>query len=81
MNEELMKHYQKIVHDITDSWHDLGQEIDGHSLYHSLIQTTERQMIQRALTLSRGNQSKAAQILGVSRVTIKKKMADYDLYS
>ena len=44
-----------------------------------VISEVEKPLIQMVLKLTNGNQSKAALILGISRGTLRKKMAIYEL--
>ena len=56
-------------------------EIQGthfsQNLYHDIIALTERQIIESVLKKTANNKSKAANILGVSRVTLLKKIKSY----
>ncbi len=45
------------------------------SLFHDAVTLVERTLITEALRLTNGNQVKAAEILGVNRATLRKKMA------
>lgn len=57
--------------------------LDGQQpadLYNLVISEVEKPLIQMVLNLTNNNQSKAAIILGLSRGTLRKKMAIYDLY-
>ncbi|MBI4686342.1 MAG: sigma-54-dependent Fis family transcriptional regulator [Nitrospirae bacterium] len=49
------------------------------SPYHALISEVERSLIERALKISRGNQVKASSLLGITRVTLRKKMEEYNI--
>jgi transcriptional regulator with PAS, ATPase and Fis domain len=55
-------------------------EPNGHSLRHQR-KSMEREAIYRALVSSGYNRSRAAKLLGISRVTLHKKMKKYDLTS
>lgn len=44
------------------------------SLYQDIINQVERQLIEIVLNKTQGNKSKAAKILGISRVTLIKKI-------
>lgn len=65
---EALEHYfsQMSDHDIT-------------GLYQMVISETEQPLLESVMTQTRGNQSKAAQMLGISRSTLRKKLAQYDL--
>jgi DNA-binding NtrC family response regulator len=43
--------------------------------YHDIIDLVESTLVREALTITNGNQVKAAEILGVNRATLRKKMA------
>lgn len=56
--------------------------LNGHSsgdLYNLVMQEAEKPLIQTTLSHCGFNQSKAAIILGISRSTLRKKMALYNL--
>jgi two-component system nitrogen regulation response regulator GlnG len=44
------------------------------SAYHDIVDAVETTLVTEALTLTRGNQVKAAEVLGVNRATLRKKM-------
>ena len=52
---------------------------DINGLYQMVISETEQPLLETVMLQTRGNQSKAAQILGISRSTLRKKLAQYDL--
>ncbi len=57
-------------------------QLDGHSpgdLYNMVMQEAEKPLIKTALGHCGFNQSKTAIILGISRSTLRKKMALYNL--
>lgn len=57
-------------------------KLDGQTptnLYNLVLAEVEKPLIQMVLKLTNNNQSKAAIILGLSRGTLRKKMAIYDL--
>ncbi len=49
----------------------------ARSLHETLIQAVERPLIQHALRETNGNQVQAAQLLGMNRNTLRKKIAEY----
>lgn len=57
-------------------------QLDGvtpANLYNMVIAEVEKPLIEMVLKLTNGNQSKAALVLGISRGTLRKKMAIYQL--
>lgn len=57
-------------------------QLDGQTpsnLYGLVLAQVEKPLIEMVLQLTNGNQSKAAIILGISRGTLRKKMAIYGL--
>ena len=48
-------------------------------IYDRLIREVERPLIARALAATRGNQLKAADVLGLNRNTLRKKIRDLDI--
>ena len=58
------------------------ERLDGHppkDLYHMVISEIERPLLQCVLDHSGGNQSRAAAALGISRSTLRKKLAQYEI--
>ncbi|PIU00585.1 MAG: site-specific DNA inversion stimulation factor [Bdellovibrionales bacterium CG10_big_fil_rev_8_21_14_0_10_45_34] len=54
-------------------------EVDLNGLYDLVIEQVERPLIELALKAYRGNQLKAAQMLGINRNTLKKKIDAYKI--
>ena len=57
-------------------------ELEGeqpHNLYELVLQEVEKPLLSVVLENTRGNQSKSAQILGLNRGTLRKKMQHYGL--
>jgi Fis family transcriptional regulator len=58
------------------------QDLDGHApgkLYDMVISEVERPLFEAVMQHARGNQSKAAKILGINRSTLRKKLEQYGL--
>ena len=56
--------------------------LDGHNpvfIYKMVITEVERSMFETVMEYVKGNQSRAAKILGISRSTLRKKLKIYDL--
>jgi Fis family transcriptional regulator len=61
---------------------DYFQHMDGHNvsdLYQMVISEVEPPLLEMVMRETGGNQSKAALILGISRSTLRKKLAIYGL--
>ena len=56
-----------------------GGDLPPTGLYARILREVERPLINRALTATRGNQIKAAELLGVNRNTLRKKIRDLDI--
>ncbi len=57
-------------------------DLDGakpHALHEMVLQAVERPLLQYAMARVGGNQSAAAELLGINRNTLRKKLQDYRL--
>jgi DNA-binding NtrC family response regulator len=61
--------------------HALGEAASGRKVgvYGELVQTFEKTVLSHAMKLSRGNLSRAARWLGISRLTLREKLNQYGL--
>ena len=60
------------------------KDLDGHvpgDLYDMVLSEVERPLFKAVMQHARGNQSKAAKILGINRSTLRKKLELYGLNS
>ena len=58
------------------------RDLDGHppdDLYDMVINEVERPLFEAVMNHARGNQSKAAKLLGINRSTLRKKLEHYRL--
>ena len=72
----------KLSQSINESLEDYFTHLDGqppHAIYDMVLGCVEKPMIEFILNKVGGNQSKAAEILGLNRNTLRKKMAQYKL--
>jgi len=61
---------------------DYFNDLDGHppaDLYQMVLQEMEQPLLETVLHYTRGNQSKAAVLLGLNRGTLRKKLKQYDI--
>ena len=57
-------------------------DLEGHStdnLYQLILEEVERPMLETVMSFAAGNQTKASQLLGISRGTLRKKLKQYAL--
>ncbi len=58
------------------------EQLDGTSpndLYQLVMQQVEQPLFETVMAFTGGNQSKAAALLGISRSTLRKKLAHYEI--
>ena len=58
------------------------QDLNGHKpgdLYHMVLNEVEEPLLQSVLQYVHGNQTKAAEILGINSSTLRKKLRQYGL--
>jgi len=67
---------------VQDSMETYFANLDGHGtndLYQMVISEVEQPLLRVVLKHTRGNQTRAAEILGINRGTLRKKLKMYDL--
>ncbi len=67
---------------VSESLDDYFTHLDGqppHAIYDMVLGCVEKPMLEYVLNKVGGNQSKAAEMLGINRNTLRKKMAAYGL--
>jgi Fis family transcriptional regulator len=73
----------KLLSNLTDEClNSYFENLNGHKpgdLYQLVIGEVEKPLFRAVLTYTNGNQSEAAEILGINRVTLRKKLKDYKL--
>ncbi|TAH45804.1 MAG: Fis family transcriptional regulator [Betaproteobacteria bacterium] len=58
------------------------RDLDGEkpaAIYDMVIRNVERPMLEFVLQRAKGNQTIAAEMLGINRNTLRRKLTDYDL--
>jgi Fis family transcriptional regulator len=77
-----MKTSCKLSTAIEESLEDYFTHLEGqppHAIYDMVLSCVEKPMLEFILNKVGGNQSKAAEMLGLNRNTLRKKMAEYHL--
>lgn len=58
------------------------RDLDGEkpaAIYELVMKNAERPMLEFVLQIAGGNQTAAAEMLGINRNTLRRKLADYDI--
>ena len=73
------KHIEACVRENLEAYfRDLEGE-EPHSMHEMLIKVVERPLLEVVMAQAHGNQSKAAEWLGINRNTLRRKLADHQL--
>ena len=67
-----------LVHALNEYFHDLGDQ-STHNLYGLVFKEVETTLLETTLAFTNQNQSKAAEMLGINRGTLRKKLKEYGL--
>jgi two-component system, NtrC family, nitrogen regulation response regulator GlnG len=66
-------------HHLSELFNAHGASLPPPGLYHRILREVEYPVISAALSATRGNQIKAAELLGLNRNTLRKKVRDLDI--
>jgi len=75
-------HHETIEECVLRSLNEYFDHLDGakpHALHELVLQAVERPLLKFAMQRTSGNQSAAAELLGINRNTLRKKLTDYRL--
>ena len=87
MDSSTMQNTQKKVHTFLEKWLDksikqyvgaMDEQNNGH-LHELIMGGIEKPLVEIVLKETNGNQTQAANILGVNRNTLRKKIAEYEI--
>ena len=67
-----------LVHSLDEYFHNLGDQ-STNNLYNLVLKEVEATLLEATLTFTNQNQSKAAEMLGLNRGTLRKKLKEYRL--
>ena len=62
-----------------DAYFDQLDGTEPSDLYQMVLAQTERPLLERVMQYTGGNQTRAAVVLGISRATLRKKLALYNI--
>lgn len=52
---------------------------DNPDIYHYVVSSVEKQLIEKVLGITKGNKQKASELLGITRVTLRKKIQEHNI--
>jgi Fis family transcriptional regulator len=73
---EMARHVRQAL---TQYFNDLDGESPGCGLYDMVIHCVEKPLIEMVMAQAGGNQSKASEMLGINRNTLRKKMLQHGI--
>ena len=71
-----------LCHSVSECLDDYFEALDGHAprdLYDTILAQVEPPLLKATLTYCGGNQSRAADMLGLNRATLRKKLKQYKI--
>ena len=76
--EDTLSQSQDEIESIVSSKIELSNAGD-ENLYSETIKEVERSLIEKALAQTKWNRSKAARMLGINRITLRRKIEEFDI--
>lgn len=73
---------KSIYHCVESALNNYFEDMDGHDpsdLYELILSQTEKPMLEVVLKQTQGNITRSAEILGINRATLRKKLKKYEL--
>lgn len=67
---------QAVEHNMNDYFASFGDGLPPEGIYHRVLEEVEKPLLLACLTATRGNQIKAAELLGLNRNTLRKKIKE-----
>ena len=77
-DEQLSQLYNAVKHSIRRYLYEL-EGSEPHGMYDMVLRQMEQPLLEAVMDHTRGNQSRAAEYLGLNRGTLRKKLRLYDL--
>ncbi|WP_068312486.1 nitrogen regulation protein NR(I) [Polycladidibacter hongkongensis] len=70
---------EAMEHNLSSYFSEFGDDLPPPGLYHRILREVELPLISASLAATRGNQIKAAELLGLNRNTLRKKIRDLEI--
>jgi Fis family transcriptional regulator len=80
--KQIKKSAESIYHCVENALDIYFEDLDGHdpaNIYELVLSQTEKPMLEVVLRQAQGNITKSAEMLGMNRATLRKKLKKYDL--
>ena len=80
--KQIKKSAESIYHCVENALDIYFEDLDGHdpaNIYELVLSQTEKPMLEVVLKQAQGNITKSAEMLGMNRATLRKKLKKYDL--
>jgi Fis family transcriptional regulator len=73
------KHIEECVRESLESYFKDLRGVEPHGMYEMIIKVVERPLFEVVMRHAEGNQSKAAEWLGINRNTLRRKLVNHKL--
>ena len=73
------KHIEECIRESLDGYFKDLRGVEPTAMYEMLVRVVEKPLLDVVMTRAEGNQSKAAQWLGLNRNTLRKKLVEHKL--
>jgi Fis family transcriptional regulator len=72
-------HVEQCIRDSLDSYFKDLRGVEPHAMYEMMMNVVERPLLDIVMRHAEGNQSKAAEWLGINRNTLRRKLVEHKL--
>ena len=72
-------HVEQCIRDSLDSYFKDLRGVEPHAMYEMMLNVVERPLLDVVMRHAEGNQSKAAEWLGINRNTLRRKLVEHKL--
>jgi len=80
INEKPLKKELCALTDVVDNLIESAIAIDENpDIHHYVVSSVEKHLIEKVLDITKGNKQKASELLGITRVTLRKKIQEYNI--
>jgi len=73
------RHIEQCIRESLELYFKDLRDVEPHSMYEMMMNVVERPLLEVVMQKCEGNQSKAAEWLGINRNTLRRKLVDHKL--